>query len=193
MTHETPVGATTEWYTPPELFERLGLTFDLDPASPLSGPVAWVPAKRFYSPADDGLAQPWEGRVWLNPPYGPTAPAFIRKMVEHRDGLLLIPARTETRAFQHAAARADAVCFMRDRLHHIREDGFQARSSFASVLMAFGAHSALTLRDADLGWMVLQKAGRCRWSSAHSMSFMFCATHDMYSKVWPPKHGAEAA
>lgn len=36
--HETPVGATVEWYTPPALFDTLGLTFDLDPASPSMTP-----------------------------------------------------------------------------------------------------------------------------------------------------------
>ncbi len=160
MSHESPVGATREWYTPPELFRALDLgvrhpvTFDLDPASPLNGPVPWVPAERFYSPVDNGLMQPWEGSVWLNPPYGPPGVAFIHKMVAHDDGLLLIPARTETRAFQYAADRASAVCFLRDRLHYIREDGFQARSGFASVLMAFGGEWDMLLGNANLGWTV---------------------------------------
>ena len=26
--------------------------------------------KRFYTPDDDGLLQPWKGTCWLNPPYG---------------------------------------------------------------------------------------------------------------------------
>ncbi len=154
MSHESPVGATVEWYTPPEFFQRLGdVHFDLDPASPLSGPVPWVPAERFYSPTDDGLTQPWEGSVWLNPPYGPLGVEFIRKMVAHGDGLLLIPARTETRIFQYAAARASGVCFLRDRLHYIREDGFQARAGFASVLMAFDDNWTPFAEKAG-GWMV---------------------------------------
>jgi hypothetical protein len=155
MSHESPVGATVEWFTPPTLFDRLGIRFDLDPASPLSGPVPWVPADRFYSPSDNGLMQPWEGRVWLNPPYGPPGVAFIQKMVAHGDGLLLIPSRTETRAFQYAASNATAVCFLRDRLHYVREDGFQSRSGFASVLMAFGLESCDALGAADLGWIVV--------------------------------------
>ena len=36
--HERPVGATVEWYTPPELFDALGLTFDLDPAASFGAP-----------------------------------------------------------------------------------------------------------------------------------------------------------
>lgn len=155
MSHESPVGATVEWYTPPEFFERLGgVTFDLDPASPESGPLPWVPAERFYSPREDGLAQPWTGSVWLNPPYGPSGVAFIRKMVAHGDGLLLIPARTETRIFQYAAAHASLVVFLRDRLHFIRQDGYQSRSGFASVLMAFDEMWAVEANKANLGWTV---------------------------------------
>jgi hypothetical protein len=151
--HEAPWGATREWYTPPEVFDALGVRFDLDPASPMSGPVPWVPADLSYSPRDNGLVQPWIGRVWLNPPYGPPGMAFVHRMVEHGCGMMLVPARTETRWFQYAAERADAVCFLRDRLHFIRQDGFRARASFGSVLMAFGKDCADALRRADLGWL----------------------------------------
>lgn len=152
--HEAPVGASVEWYTPPSLFERLGLEFDLDPASP-NPPVPWVPTNRFYW--EDGEKLPWEGRVWLNPPYGPAAVPFIDRMIEHNDGLMLLPARTETRAFQRAAAAARMVVFLRDRLHFVRPDGTQARAPFASALMVFGHHSDTpdTLDQvvaADLGW-----------------------------------------
>lgn len=147
--HEKPVGATVEWYTPPELFRAIGLRFDLDPASP-NPPVPWVPASRFLWSGGECL--PWEGRVWLNPPYGPLAVDFIDRMVQHGNGMMLLPARTETRAFQYAASGADSVCFLRDRLHFIRADGLQARSSFGSVLFAYGYECHMALVAASLGW-----------------------------------------
>lgn len=150
--HERPVGASVEWYTPPDLFVALGIRFDLDPASPEEGPVPWVPARRFIAPSEDGLEQPWRGNVWLNPPYGPVGQRFIARMVEHGDGVLLVAARTETRAFQAAAEASDAVVFLRDRLHFIRPDGSSGRSSFASALLAFGSRNAQRVRGADLGW-----------------------------------------
>lgn len=150
--HEKPWGDTREWYTPPELFDSIGLRFDLDVASPMAGPVPWVPADRFYSPRENGLTMPWGGRVWLNPPYGPPLVPFVHRMVEHHNGILLVPARTETRWFQYAAENADLVCFLRDRLHFTREDGFRGRASHASVLVAFGFDNASAVEEANLGW-----------------------------------------
>jgi hypothetical protein len=151
--HEKPVGGSVEWYTPPELFEKMGIEFDLDPASP-NPPVPWIPAERFFS--EDGHLKPWEGRVWLNPPYGPPAVPFIDRMIEHDNGLLLLPARTETRAFQRAARRARVVVFLSDRLHFVRPDGHQARSSFASALLGFGRDLELlqAVTRSGLGWVV---------------------------------------
>ena len=151
--HEQPVGMSVEWYTPPSLFEVLGLRFDLDPASP-NPPVPWVPARRFYW--DSGEVLPWEGRVWLNPPYGRQAIPFVERMIAHNHGLLLLPARTETRMFQRAAMAAEQVVFLRDRLHFVRPNGIASRSSFASVLMGFGNDYEMQdgLLRADLGWRV---------------------------------------
>lgn len=40
--HERSTPATTcEWFTPPEMFDALGIDFDLDPAAPPGSP-AWV-------------------------------------------------------------------------------------------------------------------------------------------------------
>ena len=51
---------TNDYYTPKWLFDALGLEFDIDVAAPLQG-IPWLPAKRWFSQADDGLAQEWGG------------------------------------------------------------------------------------------------------------------------------------
>jgi hypothetical protein len=78
-----------DYYTPAWVFERMGLTFDLDVAAPPGG-IPWIPAKRYFTQADDGLLQPWEGRVWMNPPWSGTSP-WARKFIEHGHGVCLVP------------------------------------------------------------------------------------------------------
>jgi hypothetical protein len=148
--HERAVAATVEWRTPASLFDRLGgVTFDLDPAS---APGDVVPARSRFDKAADGLAHEWTGHVWLNPPYGPAGVRFIDRMIAHGDGLLLLPSRTETAAYQRCLDAADVVCLLRDRLWFTRSDGFRGRSSFGSTLFAFGDWAGYILLRADLGW-----------------------------------------
>jgi hypothetical protein len=40
--------------------------------------------------ADDGLLQPWEGRVWMNPPFSNPTP-WVDRWLEHRNGVALLP------------------------------------------------------------------------------------------------------
>lgn len=78
-----------DYYTPKHVFDALGLRFDLDVCAPPGG-APWVPADRYYTLEDDGLAQPWHGRVWMNPPYSKATP-WVRRFIEHRNGIALVP------------------------------------------------------------------------------------------------------
>ncbi|HSS34294.1 MAG TPA: DNA N-6-adenine-methyltransferase [Solirubrobacterales bacterium] len=150
--HEPTVGGSVEWYTPPELFAALGLTFDLDPASPPGG-LPWVPAVQHFSRDDDGLSRPWHGRVWLNPPYGRRVGEWLDRLAVHGDGMALVFARTDTAWFERAFRAATAACFVRGRLHFISGDGRPAPGPAAapSLLLAYGLSCSLALAASELG------------------------------------------
>ena len=63
---------SVEWYTPPEiinLVKELFGTIHIDPASS-DRAQEWIHADTYYTYNDNGLAKPWRGNLWLNPPYG---------------------------------------------------------------------------------------------------------------------------
>jgi hypothetical protein len=157
--HEHAPPKSVEWYTPPEVFTALALSFDLDPAAPVGG-VPWVPAARSFSPADDGLAQPWTGRVWLNPPYGRGVALWLDRLAQHGDGLALVFARTDTRWYQVVVRQATALCFVAGRLSFVRPDRSRVSTAGApSVLLAFGLPCALALAESRLGQTVVLPHG----------------------------------
>lgn len=126
-----------EWLTPPYLLDRLG-EFDLDPCSPVNRP--WNTARHHYTVGDDGLRQPWFGRVFCNPPYDtPLIVRFIRKCVEHRNAIALTFARTDTRLFHELIfPYADTILFIRGRLRFYHVTGEQGGTAGApSCLISF--------------------------------------------------------
>jgi len=96
-----------DYYTPRWIFDAMGITFDLDVACPPEGPIN-VPAARYYTAADDGLAQPWEGRVWMNPPYSKPSP-WVDRFLEHGNGIALLPMMTNGKWLHKLWAEADAI------------------------------------------------------------------------------------
>lgn len=140
---------THDWLTPPEILSALG-AFDLDPCSSEHQP--WPTAAKQLTIRDDGLKQPWEGRVWCNPPYGPFAARWLERCAEHGDAMAFVFARTETAVFQdHVWPRADAVLFLRGRVSFRLPGGGRSGPAGApSVLIAFGQRNADCLKTCSL-------------------------------------------
>ena len=154
--HQNPVMGKDEWLTPRLLIWALG-EFDLDPCSPINRP--WATAKKHFTRIDNGLIQPWEGRVWLNPPYGKETHEWMKRLADHQFGTALIFARTETDMFFETVwDLATAVLFLRGRLsfHHV--DGSRAahNSGGPSVLVAYGEHDAERLSKSGLAGKYLR-------------------------------------
>jgi hypothetical protein len=82
-------------YTPRWVFDAMCLRFDLDVAAPVGGP--WhVPCDRYFTAADDGLTQPWDGLVWCNPPYSSFA-QWAARFKQHDRIALMGHMRSEQR------------------------------------------------------------------------------------------------
>lgn len=145
---------THDWLTPPEIIQALGV-FDMDPCASQFQP--WRTANEQFTIEDDGLARDWVGRVWCNPPYGPHAEKFLKRCAEHGNGIALIFARTETKAFQkYCWNAADAMLFMAGRIKfRLPGGGVSGPAGAPSVLIAYGKENADSLRRSGIAGYVV--------------------------------------
>ena len=112
-----------EWYTPPSIVEAARAAMGGIDCDPASNRVAQrvVRAGVYYSIDDDGLAQPWRGRVFLNPPWGIKA-RFIRKLADHRRrgdidaAIVVLSHDISPQWYDPLAEVLSAICLMRDRV-----------------------------------------------------------------------------
>lgn len=147
--HHSAKPKTTVWLTPPDIIEELG-PFDLDPC----GAPGWDTARRHYYEADNGLALPWSGRVWLNPPYTVNEiRQWMWKLQEHDCGTALVFARTEAQwFFESVWGKARALLFMEGRINFYTARGIRAKGNAGapSVLAAYGDLDTDKLAAADI-------------------------------------------
>lgn len=108
------------WETPPEVVAALEAEhgpFDLDPCC--RAKTAKAPA--FFTEEQDGLSQPWRGRVFLNPPYSRPAPWLEKAIAETGAGhaqlvVALLPVRTDTRWFHSLVMGQSELWFVMGRI-----------------------------------------------------------------------------
>ena len=161
----------TEYETPQDLFDKLwdGWSgFDLDPCCQRGqytaerilrcGGTICIPSDAPYTEDEfinrvyrDGLAYPWHGKVYMNPPYGRGIGKWVEKAVhEVREGdadlvVALLPAKTGPKWWQDNILQrvstmewvdmeADLVQFLPGRLQF---EGEKARAPFDSAIVAW--------------------------------------------------------
>lgn len=147
--HESSNFTKTEWLTPLNLIHKLP-EFDLDPCSPINRP--WPTAKNHYTIADNGLVHEWFGRVFCNPPYDDSS-SWLKKMINHNNGIVLIFARTETKLFfEYVWNKASAILFLEGRITFYHADGKRAsmNAGAPSVLIAYGHECADLLSKVEI-------------------------------------------
>ena len=127
---------TDMWETPQDLFDDLDreFHFDLD--------VCAIPenakCKKFYTPEQDGLSQPWDGICWCNPPYGRDIGKWVRRALFASVGgatvVMLLPARTDTKWFHDYIYNRAEIRFVKGRL---KFGNSKDNAPFPSMIVVF--------------------------------------------------------
>ena len=129
---------TEEWATPQYLFDELNeeFSFDLDVCATEEN----AKCERFFTKEIDGLAQEWNGTVFMNPPYGREISKWIRKAyessIEGATVVCLIPARTDT-AWWHDYVMNGEIRFLRGRVKFVPLSGAGSSAPFPSAIVVF--------------------------------------------------------
>lgn len=137
-----------EWYTPGNVIDAARSVLggiDLDPAS-CEVANRMVRAPGYFTLEDDGLAQDWHGRIWLNPPFSSASRFAAKALAEYEAGhitaIVLLSAGAATSHWFHPLWD-HVLCFSRGRLRFTREDGTPGGSNTAgSVLVYLGSDPA---------------------------------------------------
>lgn len=122
--------APTEWYTPPEYVDKarrvLG-EIDLDPASNALA-QNWIQAGNYFTQEDNGLIQPWQGRVWCNPPYGRQVRKWLGKALasyeaKEMESAVMLLNRSEADWYKELLRKVDAICEVKKRIAFLNASG----------------------------------------------------------------------
>ena len=109
---------TELWATPMDFFQKWSDSiggFDLDVCANQEN----AKCQKFFSKEDDGLSQDWNGKCWMNPPYGKEIGYWMKKAYESSQRgatvVCLVPSRTDTK-WWHDYAMKGKITFIKGRL-----------------------------------------------------------------------------
>lgn len=134
MRRELLTSNSVEWYTPFDLLAEIERFFGVIDLDPCADPGHRVPARQHES--EDGLGIPWQGRVFVNPPYGRGIGKWIEKaLAEPLDELIgLVPGRFGAKWFR--PLHQQTICWMYGRLKFSEAN---SSAPFDTVLFYRGA------------------------------------------------------
>jgi hypothetical protein len=134
-----------EWYTPSDVVEAarevLG-QIDVDPAS-CAFAQRVVRATTYFDAETDGLAQPWRGCLFVNPPYGALGPRFVDKALRAFEAGEVTAAVLVLNGYSFDAGWfrplwEHLLCFSAGRPHFYNAVGDPGRPAAATVFVYLG-------------------------------------------------------
>lgn len=137
-----------KWQTPAETFEQLDkeFNFTLDAAAEKETAQCDV----YFTEEDDSLTKDWKGHtVFCNPPYSKLREFAHKAKEESVKGatvVLLVPARTDTRAFHESLAGGE-VRFIKGRLKFLQNGKEQHPAPFPSMVCVMGPEIKPNMRN----------------------------------------------
>ncbi|BDA76374.1 hypothetical protein CAL7716_105400 (plasmid) [Calothrix sp. PCC 7716] len=153
-TSKTSEKPSDNWYTPQHIIDlviQVLNQIDLDPCAETGKNI---PASTHYTHTDNGLLQPWHGRIFLNPPYSEPG-KWITKLNEEiatgrvTEAIALVPGATDTN-WLSPILKTQPVCFWKGRIKFLDTNykpKLPARQSH--ILIYWGDNSARFLEVFD--------------------------------------------
>ena len=130
------------WETPQDFFNELHEKYNFTLDATASDENTKLP--NYYTVEDDALKQKWEGRVFVNPPYGREIKRWVKKAYEeslepyNECVVMLIPARTDTTYWhEYIFGKAKDVDFLKGRLKFEINGKAKDAAPFPSALITY--------------------------------------------------------
>ena len=129
--------------TPKWVYESLGY-FDIDPCAGAKTTIANTNYR--ICKGSDGLNLPWFGFVWCNPPFSQKA-IWANKMIEHGNGILILPERGSAPWFGPLAQKSGTYFVMGKKINFL---GGPSSNNLGSVLFLFGKEAVARIKQSGL-------------------------------------------
>lgn len=129
--------------TPDWVYQELG-RIDLDPCAGIDTAIAetnWSIER-----GEDGLHLKWFGFVYCNPPFSQKE-LWAQKMIEHANGILILPERGSAPWFGPLAMEAGCYWVMGKKINFI---GGPSSNNLGSILFPFGCDAKKRILESNL-------------------------------------------
>lgn len=141
------LNTSDDFLTPPELVHSMG-EFDLDPCA--SHRQELPTALRHYRlPEDNGLLLPWDGSVFVNPPFSELQ-SWVGRFILHANGVMLVPARVEVSWFWKLWQHCDGIYFTKGPVKYLCPEGKSPPGFFGGAFCAIGRENVQRLHRIPL-------------------------------------------
>ena len=139
------------WYTPPHIIELVIQVLGEITLDPCADDGRHIRAAKHYTFDDDGLKQPWYGKVYMNPPYSHPGLWMKKLQLEFETGnvdeaIALVPAATDTN-WLSPVLKTQPVCFWKGRIKFLGQDYQPKLSARQSHVLVYWGNNWQKFRE----------------------------------------------